>query len=55
MNTDIETIALEVLDVVAVIGDMWYSLIFPSLNNMSYMKRLGKVAAQPQRKYSVSW
>ena len=31
MNIDLEIdkIALEFLDVVAVIGDMWYSLIFP--------------------------
>ena len=29
MNIEIDKIALEFLDVVAVIGDMWYSLIFP--------------------------
>ena len=29
MNIEIDKIALEFLDVVTVIGDMWYSLIFP--------------------------
>ena len=29
MNIEIDKIALEFLDVVAVIGGMWYSLIFP--------------------------
>ena len=28
-NIEIDKIALEFLDVFAVIGDMWYSLIFP--------------------------
>ena len=51
MNIEIDKIALEFLDVVAVIGDMWYSPYFSSLNNIFYLKRLGKVAAQPQSEY----
>ena len=45
---EIDKIAFEFLDV-AVVGDMWHNLIFFSLNNTFCMKRLGKVAVQPQR------